>query len=192
MKKFLALMLAMLLALSLVACGGSDATVGGEAGDGDHAYAPTSALDLLTVVWDAYGGEKFAAVGGGPEMENKVEDAPAAFDLTDRTLAEVNLVLPQSAEVDEAASLVHMMNANTFTAAAYHATGDTAALAETLRDAVQGNQWMCGFPDKVAVAVVGEYVLVVFGGQEQVDTFMGVYGGICGASTVVYDEAVAA
>lgn len=190
MKKVISLVLAAMLALSLVACGSTDN--GSNANDGDYAYAPTSALDLLNVVWDAYGEEKFAVVGGGPEVENKVEDAPAAFDLTDRSLAEVSLVLPETAEVDDAASLVHMMNANTFTAAAYHATGDTTALAGTLRDAVQGNQWMCGFPDKVSVAVVGEYVLVVFGGQEQVDTFMGVYSGICGASTVVYDEAVAA
>ena len=65
--------------------------------------------------------------------------------------------------MDEAASLVHMMNANTFTAAAYHATGDTAELAQQLRDNIMQRQWMCGFPDKQVVAVVDEYVVAVFG-----------------------------
>ena len=80
----------------------------------------------------------------------------------DRAAVDSALGLPETAKVDQAASLVHMMNQNTFTAAAYHCTDDADALATALRDNIQQRQWMCGFPDKVAVAVVGEYVVSVF------------------------------
>ena len=50
-------------------------------------------------------------------------------------------------------------------------------------------QWMCGFPDKLVVAEVGEYVVTVFGADELVDTFMTHLNGIYGVSAT-YDEAI--
>lgn len=191
MKKFFALLLAGVMALSLVACGSSNDTKNDQT-DGDQPAAITSALNLLETVWNDYADdEKFSVIGGGPDAEQMVEDAPGAFDLSDRSLAEYHLVLPEAAEVDEAASLIHMLNANTFTAAAYHATGDAQALATQLRDAVQANRWMCGFPDKVVVAVRGEYVAVAFGAEDLVDAFAGRLSGIFGME-LAYDEAVQA
>ena len=51
---------------------------------------------------------------------------------------------------------------------------------------------MCGFPDKLVVAEVGEYVVTVFGADELVDTFMTHLNGIYGVSAVhtAYDEAI--
>ena len=48
---------------------------------------------------------------------------------------------------------------------------------------------MCGFPDKVAVIVVGEYVVSVFGAEDLVDDFTTTLNGITGAKPV-YDEAI--
>ena len=84
---------------------------------------------------------------------------------------------------------VHMMNQNSFTAAAFQCTDDADALATALRDNIQQRQWMCGFPDKVAVAVVGEYVVSVFGAEDLVNTFMSHLNGIFGVQPV-YDEAI--
>ncbi len=185
MKKYIALALAAVLALGLTACGKTSNS------SGDQPYTPVSALDLLESVWSTYGeDEKFSAVGGDFSEENSREDAPGAYDLTDRATVDSALGLPETAMVDQAASLVHMMNANTFTAAAYHCTDDPAALAEALRSHIQQRQWMCGFPDKLAVAVVGEYVVSVFGDAELVDTFMSHLNGVCGVQPV-YDEAIA-
>lgn len=185
MKKIVSLVLAALLVLSLAACGDKN-----NAGDGDKPAKPTSALNILETVWNTYGeDEKFTVVGGDFSEANTREDAPGVFDLKDRALVDSELGLPETAAVDEAASLVHMMNANTFTAAAYHATGDTAELAKALRDNIMQRQWMCGFPDKLVVAEVGEYVVTVFGADELVDTFMTHLNGIYGVSAA-YDEAI--
>ncbi len=184
MKKFVSMMLSALLLLSLAACGKDNAS------DGDKPAKPTSALNILETVWNTYGeDEKFAVAGGDFSEANAREDAPGVFDLKDRALVDSELGLPETAAVDEAASLVHMMNANTFTAAAYHATGDTAELAQQLRDNIMQRQWMCGFPDKLVVAEVGEYVVTVFGANELVDTFMTHLNGIYGVSAT-YDEAI--
>lgn len=186
MKKFLVMMLALLMVLSLAACGGNKDAAG------DQPAEITGTLSLLETVWNDFGeDEKFAVIGGGPEQENMVDDAPGAYDLTDRSLAEINLVLPESAQVDEAASLIHMMNANTFTAAAYHATGDADALATELRGAIQDHQWMCGFPDKVVVVTMGQFVVSVYGAEDLVNTFRDKLQNCFSSAVVVYDEPIA-
>ena len=184
MKKFIALALAAVMALSLAACGSKTDN------KGDQPATPASALDLLEKVWSTYtDDEKFPAAGGDYSEENNTADGPGAFDLTDRAVVNSSLGLPETAKVDQAASLVHMMNLNTFTAAAYHCTDDPAALATALRDNIQQRQWMCGFPDKVIVAVVGEYVVSVFGAEDLVDNFMSHLNGIYGVQAT-YDEAI--
>ena len=183
MKKIVSLVLAALLALSLAACGSKNNN------SGDKPATPTSALNILETVWNTYGeDEKFAVVGGDFSGANTREDAPGVFDLKDRALVDSELGLPETAAVDEAASLVHMMNANTFTAAAYHATGDTAELAQQLRDNIMQRQWMCGFPDKLVVAVVDEYVVAAFGAADLVDTLTTHLNAIHGGSAT-YAEA---
>ena len=183
MKKLVSLVLAAVLALSLTACGKDNTSDGGP-------VKPTSALDVLETVWNTYGeDEKFPTVGGAFSDADVKENAPGAYDITDRAEADRVLGLPETALVDQAASLVHMMNQNTFTAAAYHCTDDAEALATALRDNIQQRQWMCGFPDKVAVIVVGEYVVSVFGAEDLVDDFTTTLDGITGAQPV-YDEAI--
>ena len=184
MKKFVSLLLAALLVLSLTACGSKNNH------SGDKPATPTSALNILETVWNTYGDdEKFPVVGGDYSEANMKEDAPGAYDLTDRSEADRVLGLPETALVDQAASLTHMMNQNTFTAAAYHCTDDPAALATALRDNIQQRQWMCGFPDKLIVAVVGEYVVSAFGAEDLIDTFMTHLNGIYGVHAA-YDEAI--
>jgi len=184
MKKIISLVLAALLTLSLAACGNKT-----DDGQGDRSPQVTSALNLLETVWNAYPGEKFSVVGGDFSEANMKEGAPGAYDLTDRSEADRVLGLPETAAVDQAASLVHMLNVNTFTAAAYHCTDDAAALATALRDNIQQRRWMCGFPDKLAVAVVGEYVVAVFGAQDLVDSFMTAVNGVYGVQPS-YDEGI--
>ena len=183
MKKLVSLVLAAVLALSLAACGKDNTNDGGP-------VKPTSALNVLETVWNTYGeDEKFPTVGGAFSDVDVKENAPGAYDLTDRAEADRVLGLPETALVDQAASLVHMMNQNTFTAAAYHATDDPDALAQQLRDNIQQRQWMCGFPDKLIVAVVGDYVVAAYGAEDLVDGFMNHLSGIYGV-TAAYDEAI--
>lgn len=189
MKKFFALMLAAVMALSLVACGSSNDAKDDQSGD--QPAEITSVLGILETAWNDYGDDEKFSVVGGKTGENMVEDAPADYDLSDRATAEANLALPEAAQVDQAATLSHALNANTFTAAAYHATGDAKELASSLRDSIQQHHWMCGFPEKVVVAVRGEYVVTVVGAEDLVDAFASRLNGIFGME-LAYDEAMQA
>ena len=110
MKKIISLVLAAVLTLSLAACGTKNDS------KGDQPTTPASALDLLEKVWSTYtDDEKFPAAGGDYSEANSKEDAPGVYDLTDRAAVDSALGLPETAKVDQAASLIHMMNQNTFT-----------------------------------------------------------------------------
>ena len=165
MKKITSLALALALALTLTACGKKDNT----AGNGDSSV-PADATALLTAVWDAHSDdEKFPAAGG--DYENPVEDA---------------------GKIDGAASLSHMMNANTFTCGAFHVTSkdDVETVASDLRDAIQSKQWMCGFPDKLVIFTYDQYVVSLYGDEELVNTFRDKFTATYSDSTIAYDEAI--
>lgn len=188
MKKITSLALALALALTLTACGKKDNT----AGSGDSSV-PADATALLTAVWDAHSDdEKFPAAGG--DYENPVEDAPGAVSIADADNLNYMLTLPveDAGKIDGAASLSHMMNANTFTCGALRVkNGDDAAkLAEDLRDAIQNKQWMCGFPDKLVIATLGNYVVSVYGDEELVNTFRDKLQAAYSDAAIAYDEMI--
>lgn len=188
MKKITSLALALALALTLTACGKKDNT----AGNGDSSV-PADATALLTAVWDAHSDdEKFPAAGG--DYENPVEDAPGAVSIADADNLNYMLTLPveDAGKIDGAASLSHMMNANTFTCGALRVkNGDDAAkLAEDLRDAIQNKQWMCGFPDKLVIATLGNYVVSVYGDEELVNTFRDKLQAAFSDAAIAYDEMI--
>ena len=185
MKRTLSLILALVMALSLAACGKKD--------DG-NADAPADSLALLTKVWDSYtDDEKFPAAGG--DYETSVDDAPGAFDPSNADNLNFLLTVPteDASLIDDAASLMHMMNANTFTCGALRVkNGDDAAkLAEDLLDAIQNKQWMCGFPDKLVVLTMGQFVVSVYGAEDLVDTFRDKLQNCFSSAVVVYDESIA-
>ena len=184
MKKLLAILFAAAMTLSLAACGKKD--------DG-NADAPADSLALLTKVWDSYtDDEKFPAAGG--DYETSVDDAPGAFDPSNADNLNFLLTVPteDASLIDDAASLMHMMNANTFTCGAFHLTSkdDADAVAQDLRDAIQSKQWMCGFPDKLVVLTLGDYVVSCFGAEELVDEFSEKVTAAFSGASVVCDEPI--
>ncbi len=179
MKKLIALLLALLMAAALLtACGGNASDTTGETTQAPAETAgPASAVEALEKIWNLYAEEeKFAIFGGN--MEAGVMGAPAAYDLAYAENMTYNLLIPQDqiGNVTEVASMIHAMNANTFTGAAFKlADGvDAAAFAGAMKEAVLGNMWMCGFPEQLIITNVGGGIVTVAFG---VDDVMTVYAG---------------
>lgn len=154
-----------------------------------------SALDILNAAWSGMSDDdKFPAVGGDFSEENMVSDAPGKYALTDSAEADRTLGLPTDwfDKVDDAASLIHMMNTNTFTCGAFHAASadDAASLAAALKTNILARRWMCGFPDKVVILTADEYVISIFGYTDLVDTFAAQLVANAGAS-IVSDDPIA-
>lgn len=161
----------------------------------ETADADNGALALLNAAWSTYGeDEKFPAMGG--DAAHAVDSAPGSFDIANVDSLSYQLTFPaEDADlIDAAASLVHMMNMNTFTCGAFHVAdaGNAAKLASDLRSAVQGKHWMCGFPDKLVILTAGEYVISLYGNEELVNTFSDALQAANTELTIAYDEAIAA
>ena len=192
MKKIIALLLALVMTASMAACAPA-------ANNGETTTAPVetttepavtiaSALEILETVWGQFGDdEKFFVMGG--DFDNMVDGAPGKASNTDFLTG--NLIVPadQIANITDAASLIHTMNANTFTCAAY-AVADANAFATAMQTAIQGNQWMCGFPEKLVIAEVGGYVVVMFGHGDAVNPFQTKLTAAYPTTNVLVDEAI--
>lgn len=170
-KKIVAFVMATLLTIGLTACGGSQK----ESMNEKSKYA--SAEEVLTKVYKSYReDQKFQIFGG--DMEHFVEDKPAAFQIGDTEMMDFQLGFPagQIENIDAAATMIHMLNANTFTGAAYHlkAGVDADDFAKAVKENIwnPNRQWLCGAPDTLLIiAVDKEYVITVFGQKEVTDVF---------------------
>lgn len=151
-----------------------------------------STVDVLNNVWTTFGeNEQFFATGG--DMANAVENAPGLYSLDDTEMLSFALHIPaDSVEmIDEAASLIHAMNANTFTAAAFHLADSANAdsLVTALKDDIMNTQWMCGFPDKLVIFTVNdEYVTYAFGNIDNVENFKTKMTALYGENAVLVVE----
>ena len=174
MKKIIAIALAAVTVLSFAACtkqnGENGTTTPSDASKGQA----QSALEILEKVWSKYSNdEKFPATGGS-EKQMK-EDMPGKFDVSDAEALDFELGFPkaQASEIDDAASLMHMLNLNSFSCGVYHVkdSANVEALAGKIKENILARQWMCGFPEKLVILSVGNYIVSVFGAAELTDTF---------------------
>lgn len=187
MKKLVALLLSTILALGLTACGGGQKNETTK----DDTEGKT-AVDILNDVWASYEeDEKFAIAGG--DYETMVQDAPGTVNVSDGETLNALLGFPAESAglIDDGASMMHMMNQNTFTAGVYHVTSaeDVQAVADAVKENILNRQWMCGFPDDLVVYSVGtSYVAVVFGAEDVVDNFEEELQEVYKSAKVLYEE----
>ena len=211
MKKIIAMLLALTVVLGLAACGNDTAkdttpatTTPVETTEAPvetteefieetiPAPATNGASDLINAIWNAIPEDnKFFAMGG--DWNNIADNAAGVYGLEDQEAITATLLIPadQIANVEEAASLMHAMMANNFTCGAFKVTGDKAAFADAMHNAVVNNQWICGMPEKMIVVEIGEYVLVAFGINDAINPFETALSTVYADATVKYSEEIA-
>lgn len=165
MKKRVMLILTAAMVFILSGCGDKQKTPE-ESGEGKES-AYEKAVDILNEVVKLYGEDEMFAMYGG-NQENAVMDAPGEFDVSKTEELKMTLGLPaeQAENIDDAASMVHMMNANTFTGAVYHLKEgtDLTAFTDAVKENILATQWLCGQPDTLIIMDVdGQYVITAYG-----------------------------
>lgn len=173
MKKLISLTLSAILCLSLFAgCGKQEAPAATET----TAPAYGSALDALYAVWETIPEDDRFPAAGGDEAHDTM-DGPGSFDVNayGETFRYQILVDDElmGQLTGDAATLIHMMNTNTFCSAAMRvAEGtDVSAFAGHYKEIVQANHWMCGFPDTVVVLNLGDIVFTAYGADDLIQLF---------------------
>ena len=193
MKKLIAFLLASVMLLSLAACAAKAEDTNPPAAEEETI---ADALTLLNTVWASYSeDEKFPAAGGDYSEENMTDGAPGKVGLDDPSSVEYLLSIPAAdvEKADDAASLTHMMNGNTFTCGALRLkdAGELETTAKDVKDYIMAKQWMCGFPDKLIVVSVGNYIVECFGAEDLVNTFRDKLAAAYPSANVITDEAIA-
>ncbi len=194
MKKILALLLAAVMVLSLAACSDKGSEGGATSPSGAQTNQPKSALEILEKVWSKYSAdEKFPATGGS-EKQMK-EDMPGKFDVSDAEALDFELGFPKAnaSEIDDAASLMHMLNQNTFSCGVYRVkdSGNVEALAGKIKENILARQWLCGFPEKLVILTIGDYIVSVFGAGELTDTFVAKLSAEYSSAKQLFDVPIA-
>lgn len=165
-------LLAAVMSLVLAGCGDKQ-NASQEQGGAESQYA--EALDVMNKVIEAYSEDEMFTMYGG-DQENAVMDAPGKFDISKTEELENTLGLPEelASDIEDAASVVHMMNANTFTGAAYRLKDDADMndFADSVKSGVLAKQWICGQPDTlIVINVDGRYVITAYGEAEIIEVF---------------------
>ena len=171
MKKLIAILLVLTTLVAFAACGKK--TDGAEtATTAPQIELPESALTLLNDIWAGFGeDEQFPVMGGNYDEDeaknNIVDGAPGKYDLANDGMTTVLMVpADQLSNVTEAASLMHGMMANNFTCGAYKLAdgADVKAFGEAIYKSISEAQFLCGAPEAVFVATLGDgYVVAAYG-----------------------------
>ena len=220
MKKVLALILAAMMILAAASCGPKkpEETTGGDVTTPDattpeattpeetttagkpETPAVNDALDLLNKVWATWDEEMmFPAMGGDIfSEEHMVSDAPGKYYLDNEQVAadmDNRFGVPEDSAslVVDAASLMHMMNANTFTCGSFRlkSASDVASFAAALKENLVGRNWMCGFPDTLVIISVDDYVVSAFGHEELIEAFKTKTLAAIDGAKLLYEESLA-
>ena len=198
MKKLTALLLAVAMVFTCVACGNS----GNGGNEGNGGAEIKDATEILTKTWEEYNNTvsddfKFSVGGGNIEnFELIVMDNAGKCDTSlegAKDALSVSFCIPMDAidMTDDAANMMNMMMANNFSAAAYHVAdkANVEKVVAGIKDATLNNQWMCGFPEKLIVVTVnGDYVVSAFGNGQVIDAFKTALTTVYGDAAVVSVE----
>ncbi len=161
-KRHLILFLTAAAVLALTACGKADTK---------SPSAIANALDILETTWEQYPEEnKFAVAGGAGTM-----DAPDTMDVKDGDTLDNLLGFPKdyAANIDDAAGMLHAMNANSFTCGVFHVKNSTdiSEISDAIDAHLNDREWMCGFPEQLLLVSIDDYLVSCFGAGDLVDSF---------------------
>lgn len=193
MKKIISILLVMnisFIMLVFAGCGNAK----DDANDTNQSETPNieSAMAFYTEVWAAFDEEhKFPCVGGDAKHS---AEGPGQFLLTEDNADSFKQLLYVTDELydmleNDAATLQHMMNTNTFSSAVVKLKDFTKAskFAEDYKSVIQEQRWMCGFPDKVVVISVGDYVVMAYGYEDNIDNLIAACSAVEAKSKVLVD-----
>jgi hypothetical protein len=168
-KRFLFAVVAVVLVVALAACTGNTGK------DDGNKVEIESSTALINSVWTTYAEEeKFPVMGG--DFSAPVDNGAGEFNISDveNAVATLHITEDSLQLVDKVGTITHAMNANTFSAAAYHLAdaANAETLVNSLKDSIKSTQWMCGFPDTLIIyTVADEYVVAAFGNAEAIERF---------------------
>lgn len=184
MKKMLSMLLAVMMCFSMSACSNSSTN------EGNDTIQVKESVEILNKIWETYKeDEKFSSTGGN--LDEAMNEGPGKLSMENTDILQNVLYLPADCTefVDDAASLIHMMNANTFTGSVFHVKdGNMEKLSSAMKENIMNTQWVCGFPDLLIMANVGDYLVTAFGNEEIITNFKTKLLEVYSSAEILFEE----
>lgn len=166
-------------------------------------------LDKLAPLFGASSGEELKGYFVSAEMEEITEvdpetgeeytypmpvSGPGVLSLEDTdNLAYYTLFPAESvSKLNSAACFFNMMNMNNGTVAAFEVkdAGDVTALADTMKEKITTNMWMCGFPERYLIVNVNGTLISAFGNADTINSLKDGVLATYADAAVLYDAAL--
>lgn len=199
-KTSIAILLALALALGAASCGDNssnnetnDTTISDVTSDDASTSTVSDPVEFLNTVWSRYSDDEKFPAGGGYGDDNIVDGSAGYYELDADTLTwRLHFPADSISDITMVGSIEHMLNSNTFTAAAYTMADKSNAddLARAVRDSIQSTRWMCGFPDKIVIMTIDDILFASFGAEEQINTFRDRIIEVYNTAVTYYDEPI--
>lgn len=160
----------------------------GNADNGGESVEATGAVLVYNAIWNSYNeNDMFAAIGG--DFSNPVDNAPGKIDTANADTLVNQFYIPEDmiGTLDDVASLMHGMNANTYTGIVAH-TSQPEAFADAIKNNIMGVDWVCGFPDRLVVADLSDgYVAYAFGEASIMETYVAQLQAAYPSANIIHD-----
>lgn len=160
------LIIGVICCTSIIGCGSKEI-------NGQNTMDISGADDILNTIIKEYDEDSKFPIAGG-DSAHQVMDKPGNFDLElkDELDAVTGFPAREIENISEAATMIHMLNANIFTGAAYKLKDvDREILTESIRNNFSNRQWICGAPETLLIMSVNDYLIVAFGEDKLINSF---------------------
>ncbi len=166
-------------------------------------------LEKLAPLFGASSGEELKGYFVSAEMEEITEvdpesgeeytypmpvSGPGALSLEDTDNLVYYTLFPAESvsKINSAACFFNMMNMNNGTIAAFEVkdAADVAALADTMKEKITTNMWMCGFPEKYLIVNVNGTLISAFGNADTINSLKDGVLATYADAAVLYDAAL--
>lgn len=170
----------------------------------DTAVADDSAaVSALSAVWESVVADEALVTAFGAASSEELAGffaggdtfamgTPAAYSLADKEVLTFTFGVPadKTDAVVGLATIMHAMNGNNLTAAAYELAEDADAVdfANALKDGIKGMQFLCGAPEQLVIAEADGIVIAAFGGADIINAFN---TALSANGTVLVNDAIA-
>lgn len=182
MKKILSLLIILTTAITCFGCGEK------------NTVQIKDTQEILEKTWSQFTDqERFQVIGG--DYEHQKNNEPGKFSLENKDALEMLLLVKGNSQsmLDDASGLIHAMNANTFTGAAFHVMdkNNTDDFVVEMEESIMKNQWLCGFPDMAKIWKINDdYVVMTFGIMMNVSNFKKNLTAVYPTAELVFDELI--
>ncbi len=157
-------------------------------------YLMTRSGRILETLWRFYDGEKFSCYGGSGDTFIAHGPGELSFENADVLIELFFLPAERLEELEEGASLMHMLQQSQFTCGVFRVSEGISgkAFAQAWRENIHRQAWVGGKPERLLIMELdSQHLLLVLGKREKVQAMENAAKKVFSGSKALFREGIA-